>query len=286
MPTGRYIRKLSDLEIRYGDEIVRMYCQKRNGSALIALSLGITKKFCENVLKRKGVYKTVKIPRRGGIPPIKHPSGYTQDELKEMNADFNREWRGVVDDYTGMYFQLLKNRKAASAASIRRYRAMTNEQRREYNRAMVERQGEKRKQNTRAWRTSQRGKDWSNSYQSQRKKDDPSWRIRCSVAGRIHEAIKGNYSAKTEKSEYYVGCSWAELRAHLERQFKRWMTWENYGSKWHIDHIIPCASFDFTKDDQLRACFHFTNLQPLEAVANMLKGARFTAVQPQLMLAA
>jgi hypothetical protein len=52
------------------------------------------------------------------------------------------------------------------------------------------------------------------------------------------------------------------------------MTWENYGPVWHVDHIRPCVSFDFLDPAQQRACFHYTNLQPLFALENLKKGGR------------
>jgi hypothetical protein len=51
------------------------------------------------------------------------------------------------------------------------------------------------------------------------------------------------------------------------------MNWENQG-EWHIDHILPCASFDLTKEEEQRKCFHYTNLQPLWAKDNMIKGSK------------
>ena len=42
----------------------------------------------------------------------------------------------------------------------------------------------------------------------------------------------------------------------------------------HIDHIIPCSSFDLSDPKQQKICFHYTNLQPLWAVDNLKKGAR------------
>ena len=41
------------------------------------------------------------------------------------------------------------------------------------------------------------------------------------------------------------------------------MSWENYGKKWHIDHIIPLASFDLTNRQQFLQACHYINLQPL-----------------------
>lgn len=71
-----------------------------------------------------------------------------------------------------------------------------------------------------------------------------------------------------------LGCTLEEFKSHIEKQFDDKMTWENYGAYWHVDHIIPCASFDLTKEDDQRRCFHYTNMQPLEAHANMRKGAK------------
>lgn len=30
-----------------------------------------------------------------------------------------------------------------------------------------------------------------------------------------------------------------------------------------MDHIIPCAIFDFTDPSEQKQCFHFTNIKPL-----------------------
>ena len=42
------------------------------------------------------------------------------------------------------------------------------------------------------------------------------------------------------------------------------MSWDNHSFKgWHIDHIKPIASFDLSDPEQLKACCHYTNMQPL-----------------------
>jgi hypothetical protein len=81
-----------------------------------------------------------------------------------------------------------------------------------------------------------------------------------------------------------IGCDTHQLAAHLESKFKRGMTWANYGTHWHVDHIMPCAVFDHTKPEQVRQCWHFSNLAPLEAKKNMAKGANIEAPQLSLLL--
>ena len=69
-----------------------------------------------------------------------------------------------------------------------------------------------------------------------------------------------------------------DLRQHLERQFVRGMSWENMGSGWHIDHIVPLSSFSFSSVTcpEFRAAWALSNLRPLWATENMSKGARRT----------
>ena len=81
-----------------------------------------------------------------------------------------------------------------------------------------------------------------------------------------------------------LGCTLPEFKKHLESQFKRGMTWENYGSKWHIDHVLPCASFDHTDPKQVERCWHYTNMRPLDAIENMRKGKTIKETQMSLLI--
>jgi len=89
---------------------------------------------------------------------------------------------------------------------------------------------------------------------------------------RMRIALKGK--VKAGKTKELLGCSIEEFRAHLESKFHEGMSWDNYGQfGWHIDHIRPCSSFDLSDAAQQRACFHYTNLQPLWWLENIKKGA-------------
>lgn len=50
------------------------------------------------------------------------------------------------------------------------------------------------------------------------------------------------------------------------------MSWANFG-EWHVDHIVPLASFTFASpdDDEFRAAWSLANLQPLWALENLQK---------------
>ena len=86
-------------------------------------------------------------------------------------------------------------------------------------------------------------------------------------------ALKGSY--KAAPSLKLTGApSWEFVWEHLKSTFKEGMTRDNHGSVWHIDHIIPCSSFDLTKPEEQQKCFHYTNLQPLWALENLKKGRK------------
>jgi len=110
-------------------------------------------------------------------------------------------------------------------------------------------------------------------YISKRRKNDPNYRLLCSLRDRVRGLLKGfNKNVKTLE---LVGCSMEELWLHLEKQFTEGMTRNNHGKYgWHVDHIRPCCSFDLTDIDQQKICFHYSNLQPLWAEDNLKKGSK------------
>ncbi len=81
----------------------------------------------------------------------------------------------------------------------------------------------------------------------------------------------------SETTKQLLGCDMQFLKRHLSSKWTEGMSWENYG-KWHIDHIIPCAEFDLTNQDQRNKCFHYSNLQPLWARDNHMKSDKLIYV--------
>lgn len=93
------------------------------------------------------------------------------------------------------------------------------------------------------------------------------------VRSRINAVLRGG--AGRSRTVASLGYSVDELRAHLERQFLRGMTWGNMG-EWHIDHIVPLASFTITgpDDPEFMRAWALTNLRPLWREDNWRKHAK------------
>jgi len=98
---------------------------------------------------------------------------------------------------------------------------------------------------------------------------DPVFWVKQNCRKRLNKFV--TKTQKVRGFENYTGCTPDELRDWLESQFSDWMSWSNKG-KWHIDHIVPCASFDLSDKDQQKVCFNWRNLQPLERRKNISKG--------------
>lgn len=93
-------------------------------------------------------------------------------------------------------------------------------------------------------------------------------RIGRSFSTSICHALKGN---KAERHwETLVPYNLAQLRQHLEKQFVPPMSWDNYGSYWEVDHIIPQNLFNFTssEDHEFQICWSLLNLRPLSKIEN------------------
>lgn len=106
-----------------------------------------------------------------------------------------------------------------------------------------------------------------------RKRYDVHFRISLALSSRLAHAVRRNSGVKAARTVELIGCSIEKLRLHLEGLFVDGMSWENYGT-WHVDHKKPCAKFDLSNPAQQRACFHFSNLQPLWGIDNIRKGAK------------
>ena len=116
-------------------------------------------------------------------------------------------------------------------------------------------------------------RDNYNKWRNKRKDNDPKFHLDSNIASAISSSLRGRKGWR--KWEELVGYSAEDLMRHLETSFNNGMTWDNYG-KWHVDHIIPKNSFNYTspEDKEFKECWELKNLQPLWAGDNLRKSSK------------
>ena len=110
-------------------------------------------------------------------------------------------------------------------------------------------------------------------------KNNPRFKLIRHYRNELYKFVK-----KGKSSENYVGCDLNFLKKHLENQFDENMNWNNYGSYWNIDHIIPCSSFDMENNFDINSCFNYRNLQPMECELNSSKNNKYNPDDKKLYL--
>ena len=93
-----------------------------------------------------------------------------------------------------------------------------------------------------------------------------NYRIKKSLAARLRTVI-----VKNDSTMNYIGCNIQYLREWFEYNFTSEMNWDNYGSYWSIDHIIPVCKFELTDEDEKLKCCNWTNLMPVTVKYNSSK---------------
>jgi hypothetical protein len=116
------------------------------------------------------------------------------------------------------------------------------------------------------WRLSEQGRAARRKWDAARRGSDVAYKILQNTRHRIWRALRRGDKPFTTTE--LMGCTPSEYVAKLEAQLPPEWSWQNYGTMWEIDHIKPCALFDLTKPEQLKACFHFSNVRPLSTTEN------------------
>lgn len=185
--------------------------------------------------------------------------------------EYNKQWRHRNKRHCQEYARRYYRSKIEKDPEYynRWYRELDNENKKSfYKRGLTKRKiwGLKNKDKQR---------EYNRKYYYRKTKKDNSYRLSRNVSRAIRGAVAGGKDGR--RWEELVGYTRAELVEHLEKQFDEKMSWDNYGSYWHIDHIVPKSSFKFNcyEDESFRRCWSLNNLQPLEAKENIRKGNRF-----------
>lgn len=101
----------------------------------------------------------------------------------------------------------------------------------------------------------------------------PMGKLNNRIRSGVRQSLRGNKSQNTYDA---LGYTKDDLVLYLESRFTDGMSWDNIG-EWHIDHIRPISSFNFTTTEceDFKKCWALENLQPLWAADNISKGDKW-----------
>jgi len=222
-------------------------------------------------LKRRS--KLYHLRNRERMNKLNRDNYYKNKERRnKQSAEYYAKNRDkMVEWHKAHYIKNRDKNKLYDRIRSKKYHMINKDKEREYNKKYRLNNKDKIKKRNHSWYLKTKGKFkiqkrkyWFNRYRT-----NINHRISSVIRSRIRQVLKRN--SKSEKTKELIGCSTEELKQHLQKQFTLGMNWKNYGFGWHIDHIRPCASFDLSKSEEQRKCFHFSNLQPLWANENLSK---------------
>lgn len=110
-----------------------------------------------------------------------------------------------------------------------------------------------------------------NSTRAIRRQTDENFYIATMLRSNLNKFIKTNGRSCAQFVQVIINCSWDNFCLWLTYLFDSYMSMENYGSYWTIDHVDPCCAFDLTKTSDMVKCFHWSNLRPLKKLDNQKK---------------
>jgi len=193
-------------------------------------------------------------------------------------------------EYSKMFY--LKNKETILKKRKQRYannREFENERNKRYNKKnknhlrLYQKEWEKNNKEKRKIYQKQyfqKNKKLKNQARTLRIKTDPLFKMSCNLRTRTAKAFREILLIKKNKHTFEIlGCSPQELKFYIEKRFVDRMNWNNQGKwkednewtyGWDIDHIIPLSSAK-NEEEMIKLC-HYTNLQPLWHIDNIIKG--------------
>ena len=103
---------------------------------------------------------------------------------------------------------------------------------------------------------------YAREYSKHKYATDPIYRFKSNTRTHINVRLRNYLKTKKGKTLDYIGCDWETFINHIQSQFTKDMSWDNYGNYWELDHIIPLSK---------GGDFHYTNTQPLTVTENRSK---------------
>ena len=242
---------------------------KRNKKIITKRCRKYYEKNREEILRKKKKYQE---DHRGEIAErMKRYRKKHRGEIAERKKEQYKKNKIKIAKQHKMYYE--KNKKKILERKKKNY-VKNRERITEINKKSCEKNRERILERKRKYQKEH--KDQQNAYKTRKRHENPKLRLEHNISSVIRQSLKGQKNGRQWES--LVGFTLDDLVCHLEKQFTPEVTWDNYGSYWHLDHIIPLSYFKYetAEDTEFKMAWCLDNLQSLQKTLNFSKGNRLT----------
>lgn len=195
----------------------------------------------------------------------------TKEKRKEYNERYISNNKDIINERSRIYWAKNRDKK-------NEYNKVNRLKMQEYNKAYYIKNKDKIKEAVKKYTEDNIEKKiiYRGEYRRIKMNTDLKWRLNSTISASISKLLKKNKRYSRSQWLKYVGYNMDDFIKNIESKFEPWMSWDNYG-KWHIDHIKPKSLFNYTSffDEDFKKCWALSNLQPLEAIANIKKKNKY-----------
>jgi len=194
-----------------------------------------------------------------------------EKELSEFNKG-RSECRLCSKEYKKEYYE---NNKDKIKKGKKEYRENNKDKIKEYDKEYKQNNKDKVKEYGKEYRGNNKDKmkEYNKEYSKVRRQSDSLYKLTTNIRNLLKQSFKRNGYTKKSKTYNILGCTYEELKLHIESQWEEWMNWDNYGKYngeekygWDYDHIIPISSGKCEED--IIRLNHHSNIQPLCSYIN------------------
>jgi hypothetical protein len=110
-------------------------------------------------------------------------------------------------------------------------------------------------------------REWSRS----KRENDTSFKMQSNVRSCFSSFLRYKGIKKTKPFFEYTGIAYADYITYFESNYPVEFAEITEKGKYHIDHIIPCAIYDFNNTEHIKKCWQPENLRIIPAAENLSK---------------
>ena len=114
---------------------------------------------------------------------------------------------------------------------------------------------------------------------AERLRIDPVYKLATQSRSKLCNYLNSTVNLDVRRT--LIGCSATQFKEWLAYQFESGFSFDNRGTVWVLDHVIPISKFDILDEEEFERCFHWSNVQPLTKEQNLRKTNK-TTVEEQV----